>query len=449
MSKKARKNPPQMIMRNGLWHLRMRVPTRYSSVESKKEIHRSLSTGDRDTAEARKALVKQQVLADLDAKLAMTSPDPTRQYETITQLAASRSFSYQPAAELATRGVEAILERIDDLKRNKDAPTSHMAAALLGGVERPQLTITQVAEKMPEWFPEDLIDKHDKQQKVWRSRWTRPVAKFTQLMGQDPIFIDIPRIDAVALRDALKDRVMEGDLSGSSAQKEISLLNLLWEKYHDAIGADEREVPSSPFYNLGKGFSKLGGDEERKLEVPLDILQAQILAPGSLRFMNDELRDITLIIAETGARQSEITDLPPHSIFLDNDIPHVWIRKETGEWAREIKNKPSKRKIPLLGAALDAMKRHHEGFPRYRGKGTYSAAANKVLHEKGLLPAEVTIGGLRHSFETRMRNAGFSNEVRAEMMGHSVKKAREREVYGDEMSLKEKLEVLKKISLSN
>ena len=34
-------------------------------------------------------------------------------------------------------------------------------------------------------------------------------------------------------------------------------------------------------------------------------------------------------------------------------------------------------------------------------------------------------------------------------MGHSVKKAREREVYGDEMSLKEKLEVLKKISLSN
>ncbi|WP_424940631.1 hypothetical protein [Aliiroseovarius sp. S253] len=47
-----------------------------------------------------------------------------------------------------------------------------------------------------------------------------------------------------------------------------------------------------------------------------------------------------------------------------------------------------------------------------------------------------------------MRNAGFSNEVRAEMMGHSVKKARDREVYGDEMSLQEKREVLKTISLS-
>ncbi len=33
-------------------------------------------------------------------------------------------------------------------------------------------------------------------------------------------------------------------------------------------------------------------------------------------------------------------------------------------------------------------------------------------------------------------------------MGHSVKKARDREVYGDEMSLQEKREVLKTISLS-
>lgn len=437
-----------MSLRDNIWHLRMRVPKRYALVESKGEIHRSLFSGDLEEAQARMPLVKRKVLAELDARLAGKSPAVSNHYEAIAELASSRSFSYRTADELSVRDPDAIMDRVLNLLSNNDSPSSAAATALLGGIERPKLTISEVARSMPKWFRESVKGKADKAQKTWRAQWTRPAAKVVELLGYDPIFTEIERQDAVALRDALKDRVLDDDLLGRSAQKELRLLNTLWEKFHDSVGVDEREMPPSPFYNLGKGFSKMDDEEGRKLEVPIAIIREKIVVKGVLDIMNDELRDITLVLAETGARQSEITDLPPHSILLNDPIPHIWIKKETGEWAREIKNKPSKRKIPLVGAALSAFQRHPNGFPRYRFKGTYSAAANKVLHAHKILPENITIGGLRHSFETRMDDAKYPNDVRAALMGHSVKNARGREVYGDEMPLDKKLAIHKSIMLT-
>ena len=440
-----KKPPPNMALRSGIWHLRMRVPTRYKLVEKKSELHRTLSTGDLEEASARRGIVKKQILAELDAKLAGRNPQPVNHFEAMAELASARQFSYQTAEELEVSGANAIMDRVLALISGKDTPQSPAAAALLGGVERPKLTISEVADKMPEWYSENIKNKAEKARKTWCAQWSRPASKVVALLGFDPVFTQISRVDAVALRDALKDRIIDNDMLGKSAQKELRLLNTLWEKYHDHIGVDERMMPPSPFYKLGKGFGALDDEDGRKLEVPLEIIRTKIVAPGALDFMNDEARDITLILTETGARQSEITDLPPGSIFLDAPIPHVWIRKETGDWAREVKNKPSKRKIPLVGVALEAFRRHPGGFPRYRFKGTYSAAANKALHAQKVLPENITIGGLRHSFETRMINAGEENDVRAAMMGHSIKKARGREWYGDEMPLPDKLAILNKI----
>lgn len=449
MGASGKKIPPNMGLRNGIWHLRMRVPSRYKSVESKSELHRSLYTGDFEEAITRRGVIKNQVLAELNAKLAGKDPSPANHFEAIAQLATSRNFTYRTANELHTAGPAAIMERVLNLFGNKDTAQSEAATALLGGIERPKLTITEVAEKMHQWYPENVKNKAAKAKKTWKAQWTRPASKVVNLLGYDPVFHEISRSEAVSLRDALKDRVIDEDMLGKSAQKELRLLNTLWERFHDHLGVDDREMPPSPFYNLGKGFGALDDEDSRKLEVPTEIIRDKIVAPGALEFMNDELRDITLVLAETGARQSEITDLPPHSIFLDDPIPHCWVRKETGEWAREIKNRPSKRKIPLVGVALEAFQRNPDGFPRYRYKGTYSAAANKVLHEKKILPEDITIGGLRHTFETRMEDAGYQNDVRAGMMGHSVKKARGREVYGNEMPLEKKLAILHNVMFNS
>ncbi|WP_176214431.1 DUF6538 domain-containing protein [Roseovarius sp. A-2] len=437
-----------LAKRGDTWHLRMRVPRRYASVEKRKELHRSLKTGDKKEAQGRLAAVESQILAELDAKLVgMDTPGTRSHYEAIARLTTARGFGYRTAQELADGDLGDILRRVDALKASGDAPTEDAAQALLGGVERPRETLGEIAERMPEMFPAEVRDKNARQRSTWEKRWTRPAGKVTELLGRDPALEDISRSDAVSLRDALQDRILEGSMKGASAQKDLQNLNLLWKKYHQHLGVDLAEMPPSPFRGLGDGMSRLDEDS-RKPEVPLDVIE-QILLPDAMEHMNDEEADITRVLVETGARQSEITDLPPGSICIDHPIPHVWIRFERApdgeEYARELKNKATKRQIPLVGVALAAMKRHPNGFPRYRGKGTYSAAANKSLRR--YLPDGVTIGGLRHSFETRLKNAGVDSDDRAELMGHSVRRARGREWYGDSMPLEKRLEYHEKIAI--
>ncbi|WP_336421818.1 DUF6538 domain-containing protein [Roseovarius sp. D22-M7] len=434
--------------RGDTYHLRMRVPRRYASIEPRSELHRSLKTGDKSVALQRLPTVEAHVIAELDARLAgRDTPGSGSHYEAIARLTSARGFGYRTAGELAEGDMSEILRRLDDLRAAGDTPDSGAAAALLGGVERPRETLGEIAGKMPEMFPAEIRDKNSIQRNRWCKRWTRPANKVSELLGRDPELEDITRLDAISLRDAFQDRIIEGSMKGASAQKDLQNLNLLWKKYHQHLGVDLVEMPPCPFRGLGDGMARLDEDT-RKKEVPLEVIE-RILAPGAMDHMNDEAADITRIAVETGARQSEITDLPPGSICLDHPIPHIWIRFERApdgqEYARELKNRGTKRQIPLVGVALEAMRRHPEGFPRYRGKGIYSVAANKSLRR--YLPDGVTIGGLRHSFETRLKDALVESDDRAELMGHSVKRARGREWYGDEMPLQVRLEYHRRIEI--
>lgn len=63
----------------------------------------------------------------------------------------------------------------------------------------------------------------------------------------------------------------------------------------------------------------------------------------------------------------------------------------------------------------------------YAGKSGWSALVNKYLRENQVLPSGHTIGGLRHSWEGRMRRAGIAIDDRGIMMGHRVTNIRNRE----------------------
>ena len=164
----------------------------------------------------------------------------------------------------------------------------------------------------------------------------------------------------------------------------------------------------------------------------MDLITEKWFAPGAFDGTNDEARDILLISVETGCRQSEICDLPPEAIVLDHPIPHLRLKFEEGENRREIKNTSPVREVPLVGVALAAAKRHPDGFTRDRGKSTYSATMNQYMRNNGLLPSpEHTIGGVRHTWESRILAEAKRMDVSGEMMEHSVKQIRKRPVYGD------------------
>jgi integrase len=109
-----------------------------------------------------------------------------------------------------------------------------------------------------------------------------------------------------------------------------------------------------------------------------------------------------------------------------------------------LKTEDSQREIPLLGAALAAMKIRPQGFPRYRDKASnLSATVNKYLLENGLRPTEDhSLYSLRHSFKDRLVAAEAPDSLIDNLMGHKTYKPK----YGKGPSLELKLKYLQRIA---
>jgi integrase len=148
------------------------------------------------------------------------------------------------------------------------------------------------------------------------------------------------------------------------------------------------------------------------------------------------------VMIETGMRPAEIVGVEPKSIKLDANVPHIELIPNAH---RGLKTKKSRRLVPLVGVALEAMRAQKNGFPRYAGKApSLSATINQHLDAAGLLPTEQhTLYSLRHSFKDRMRAIEAPIELVKEIMGHSNGGPD----YGDGYSLEQKAKWLQRIAL--
>lgn len=421
--------------RNGTWHLRMRVPRRYGRVEPRKEVHRSLRTDSEREARVRLPAVEAAVLAELDARLTMgQSQQPGDVFSAAVALAATRGVSYRMADDLTSGPLEEILARLDTLK---PTDTKQMARALLGGVEAPQLMLSGLVEEVERISAHDNRYKSDTQMRLWRNPRTRAVRNLMAALGGDRPVLSLEAADARRHKAWWQKRIEREGQTAETAKKDFSNMSSMLAHYHESLDIAE---PPRPY--LGVTIRDRHAVKGRKLEIPVEWIVEKWFAPGAFDGLNDEARDILLISVETGCRQTEIHDLPSDAIVLDAPIPHLRISFEDGEEKREIKNTSSVRLVPLVGVALAAAQRHPNGFPRYRHKRGYSALVNGYLRNHDLMPSpEHTVGGTRHTWESRLKAALVPSDDRGEMMGHSVASARNRELYGNEMPLARKLEL--------
>ena len=166
------------------------------------------------------------------------------------------------------------------------------------------------------------------------------------------------------------------------------------------------------------------------------------MAPDALIGLNDEARAILLGMINTGYRPSEAIGLTDDRIRLDDEVPHISIAPTAD---RQIKNRTSRREIPLVGVSLEVFRDFPNGFSRYRSKpATLSATVNKFLRENGLMESDQHVMySLRHSFEDRMLRAGIDERVRRELMGHSLG----RQKYGQAGELEFKADQLRGMAL--
>jgi len=79
-----------------------------------------------------------------------------------------------------------------------------------------------------------------------------------------------------------------------------------------------------------------------------DWVRSKILKPYAFEGINAEAQIIAYTLIETGCRPSEIANLMPENICLDEDVPHIRIRPTAD---RELKSVASRRDIPLVGVA--------------------------------------------------------------------------------------------------
>lgn len=422
-----------VIKRNKTWHFYKRVPKRFSAVDPRAFVTISLHTDSQDIALAKAPTVEAGLIEYWESLTESRSDNALERYDGIRRLAAARGLPYRHQAELA----EDLPELVSRVKRliaeygSADKVPADILAADLGGVDRPEIHLSEVLDIYLDLTRDQLEGKSADQLRRWKNPRVKAIKNLVTVLGDRPLAA-IARDDALAFRDWWFDRITEEGLTRNSANKDMTHLGVVLGTVSDMkrLGLDR----------VFNGLHFRETDKATRRAFPLAWIQENLICAAPLAGLNSQARDILLIMVNTGCRPSEIAGLMPDRIRLADNIPHIQIRAD----GRQLKTPASRRDLPLVGVSLDAMRRHPEGFPRYRFKDKWSDVVNKFLRTNGLLPGSgFSAYSLRHSFEDRMLAAEFPDRLAADLMGHST----DRPKYGEGASLEQKLAALVKIGV--
>jgi len=308
------------------------------------------------------------------------------------KLARSLGLDYQTPAATAMAPIEDVLARIELLMVNGMMANTALRRAALGAIDKPPIMLSSLFTEYEQTQRIALSKMSPDQVRKWTSAKKRAVEILIEQRGDKPLH-QLSRDDALSYSDWWEDRVLTEGIGAGTANKNIS-----------HIGGMLRAVNKRLKLGLDDVFAATrieGGRDGQRAPYPVEFIRDVILATGKLDELNEEARDTVYTVMETGARPSEVVNLTAAHIVLDAPIPFIRILAE----GRVLKTEHSERDIPLVGLALDAMRRHPDGFPRYFDKGSnLSATLMKHFKRHGLLPSEKhSIYSIRHSFKDRLK----------------------------------------------
>lgn len=430
-----RQEPARPAKRDGFWYLVRRVPKEYAELDRRGKV--KITTGIA-VADDPRGMRAKEVVSRLDGELQAyweglrdgQSAEAKIRFEAAQRRARQLDLPYRTAAELAEGPLSEILARWRHLADADKVEDDREVAAVLGGEERPQLLISDMAAEF-ERLQRDFLDPMSPDQvRKWRNQKSRAQENLQKVLG-DKLLTELTRADAQQYRRWWQDRRTTEGLDIATANKEFGNV----AKMFDTIN-EQHDLGLKPI------FAKIrlaGAVEKQRVAFDPKFVQDRILAAGVLDGLNEQARDLVRLVAETGLRLSEACNLTKKTIHLKAPVPYVEVLPDD----RKMKTEHSQRQMPLIGVALEAMKRHPDGFERYRDKAaSLSALVNKYLDHKKLLGPGQTLYSLRHTFEDRLTAAETPDRVAAELMGHKYHRPR----YGLGASLAQKRKWLQKIA---
>ncbi|MDP2047613.1 MAG: tyrosine-type recombinase/integrase [Cypionkella sp.] len=421
----------KFIRRESTLHIRKRVPRRYAAVEEREYVSLSLHT-DSEAVAARKApLVWDHMIEAWEAKLAGAQTDANAQLAAAKNLAAARGYRYLQAAEVARLPLEEILNRVEAVVTPRGKIDVQEAAALLGGAPTPKLTVSGALDDFWKISKDRTAGKSPPQIRRWENPRKKAIAAFVK-HASDLDIAKITTADLMKFRGYLADKIVAGEISEASANKDLMFL---LATIKDVARAND--IPL--LFNSARLMFKAGKANTRP-PFSRGWITDTLLAPGALDGLNSEARCIMLGMINTGYRPSEGSGLTAAQIRLDSNVPHIKIEAV----GRKLKTDHSERIIPLVGVSLEAFRQFPNGFPKYADKSSLSDTINKYMRENKLLETDKhSLYCLRHSFEDRMLAAGVDERIRMDLMGHQIK----RERYGAGADLDHLQRVVQQIAL--
>ena len=431
--------PEYLTKRKGLWYFLRRVPLEFAALDKRGSVKHSTKIKVRnDRRGSRAGKVADAMNRELEAYWRGLTEGKAQEaadrYNEARRRARTLGFDYAETAELTTRPTSEVLERLEKLVSAGVVEDSGARAAVLGYESRPSVKLSEVFSKFEHQTRNEVADMSVDQLRRWKNGYTLSQTDLISVVG-DKDLNAITHTDILDYIDWLEDRIEDGEIIADTANKYIGRISRMIKE----INRKHRLGLSDLF----AGMRLQGGKPGVRPPFPTAFVQDRILAEGALMGLNDEARRAVFLIADTGLRLSEAVNLNETTIHLDSDIPYVEVKPD----GRRVKTADSIRTIPLVGCALEAMRLHPKGFPRYLDKGaSFSAYVNKYLSAKGLRPTQKhTVYSLRHTFKDRLIAAKEQDSMIEALMGHSDDHPK----YGEGAPLELKFEVLQRIAFKS
>lgn len=425
-----------LTRRAGFWHYARRVPTPFVELDPRGIVKQStkIRVAD-DPRGVRAARIADRINTDLEAywrSLAEgRAADARLRYDAARKRARALGFEYLTVEEQLGRPVLDLVERIERVVASRPAEESLTVAAALGGERMPDIMLSDVFTTFEQLSRGSRGDLSENQRRKWGNPKRRAIANLQEVVGDKPL-AELNRDNLLEFRTWWQDRIEVGEVQVGTANKDFSHIKKMVATIDRAY-----QLKLDPIFHDLRIDGEVQG--ERRAYEP-HFVQTRILNDGALTTLNDEARRIVFLIIETGLRPSEAANLREETIRLDAEVPHVEVTAD----GRRMKTPQSGRTVPLVGVALEVLRLHPEGFPRYRDKtASLSALVNKYLGEHKLRPTpRHTLYSFRHTFEDRLTAIETADRIAAALMGHSFHRPR----YGQGPTLALKRDVLQRIA---
>lgn len=432
--------------RGSTWQFYHRVPSHFAHLDTRGTVKLSTKikvANDRTGSKASRvaARLNETLEAYWRGLSEQKAADAVRAYDDAVKLARSLGVDYLPPVESAARPFPEVRARVQAVMDGDRIENPAIRKAIMGGVDKPRLMLSSLFSAYETIQSVAIADKSERQRQKWTTQYQRAAQIFIDQIGDKPLD-DVSRDDAVAYAEWWEQRVVHDGIEINTMNKNLGHLSSMFR----AVIKRHKFRFDNPF----AGLRQEGGKDGNRPPFPAEFIRDVVLAPGKLDTLNDDARDMVYLIMETGARPSELANLSKDRIKLDADIPYIRVEaleRDDDAPGRELKTVQSKRDIPLVGLALEAMRRHPDGFPRYFDKAdNFSAAANKHFKKWKLLPTpKHTVYSLRHSFKDRLKDDEAPEEMIDELMGHKIDKPK----YGDGYGLRLKLKSIQAIAFTS